>query len=39
MPREQLDRLAETLADSPLKETLQRMARDDQTSKRTRSKT
>ena len=39
MPREQLDRLAERLADSPLKETLQRMARDDQTIKRTRSKT
>jgi hypothetical protein len=39
MPREQLDRLAEGLADSPLKETLQRMARDDQTIKRTRSKT
>jgi Dna[CI] antecedent, DciA len=39
MPREQLDRLADRLADSPLKETLRRMARDDQTIKRTRSKT
>ena len=39
MPREQLDRLAERLGDSPLKETLQRMARDDQTIRRTRSKT
>jgi hypothetical protein len=39
MPRQQLDRLADGLADSPLKETLRRMARDDQTIKRTRSKT
>ena len=39
MPREKLNGLAERLADSPLKETLQRLARDDQTIKRTRSKT
>ena len=39
MPREKLNGLAERLSDSPLKETLQRLARDDQTIKRTRSKT
>jgi hypothetical protein len=39
MPREKLAAVARGLADSPLKETLRRMAADDQTSKRTRSKT
>lgn len=39
MPRQQLADLAGTLADSPLKETLERLAADDQSITRTRSKT
>ncbi len=39
IPREKLNGVAAGLADSPLKETLQRLAREDQSIKRTRSKT
>jgi hypothetical protein len=39
MPREKLNGVAEGLADSPLKETLQRLARENQSISRTRSKT
>ena len=39
MPREALGKLAGELADSPLKETLERLAEPSQTIKRTRSKT
>ena len=38
IPQDKLDRVAAGLSDSPLKETLERMARD-QTTRRTRSKT
>jgi hypothetical protein len=39
MPRDKLDALAKGLSDSPLKETLERMAREAQSIRRTRSKT
>jgi len=38
MPRDKLDELARRLGDSPLKETLERMARDDRSIRKTRPK-